>query len=317
MQGRNRQIAPVGRNILGCDIREKPEFAEKLAAIGETDRISHAHARYFIDLLEDIPIESSSAPTGDRFLPHAEHLANVRAALDWSFSERGDRGIGVDLATASAHFFLELSLLTECYRWTQQALAFLDKDSLDPRQEMELQAAHGVSVMFTQGNTEAVRSAFTRSLALAQSLEDLHWQLWLLRGLHIFLTRIGDFRGALRVGEQGISVARTLNDPAGMLNVEWMLGVAHHLIGNQGKAVPLCESAMTENPSSQRLNILRLGYDDRIIALVAYAVTIYNNLVRVKRNVDQAWANIDVLLKQRHDEIPKLIDAVKGWVGVK
>jgi LemA protein len=50
------------------------------------------------------------------------------------------------------------------------------------------------------------------------------------------------------------------------------------------------------------------------VALVAYAVTIYNNLVRVKRNVDQAWSNIDVLLKQRHDEIPKLIDAVKGYM---
>jgi len=92
-----------------------------------------------------------------------------------------------------------------------------------------------------------------------------------LRGLHIYLTRIGDFRGALRIGEQGMSVAKVLNDPAGTLNVEWMLGVAHHLIGNQGEAVPLCESAMTQNPSSQRLNILRLGYDDRIIALVALA----------------------------------------------
>ncbi len=50
------------------------------------------------------------------------------------------------------------------------------------------------------------------------------------------------------------------------------------------------------------------------VALVAYGVTIYNNLVRVKRNVDQAWANIDVLLKQRHDEIPKLIDVVKGYM---
>ena len=50
------------------------------------------------------------------------------------------------------------------------------------------------------------------------------------------------------------------------------------------------------------------------IALVAYAATIYNNLVRVKRSVDQAWANIDVLLKQRHDEIPKLIDAVRGYM---
>jgi len=36
-------------------------------------------------------------------------------------------------------------------------------------------------------------------------------------------------------------------------------------------------------------------------AVIAYAVTIYNNLVQVKRNVDQAWSNIDVLLKQRHD----------------
>jgi LemA protein len=51
-----------------------------------------------------------------------------------------------------------------------------------------------------------------------------------------------------------------------------------------------------------------------VVAAVVYAVTIYNNLVRVKRNVDQAWANIDVLLKQRHDEIPKLIDAVKGYM---
>jgi LemA protein len=50
------------------------------------------------------------------------------------------------------------------------------------------------------------------------------------------------------------------------------------------------------------------------VALVVWGVTIYNNLVQVKRNVDQAWANIDVLLKQRHDEIPKLIDTVKGYM---
>ena len=68
---------------------------------------------------------------------------------------------------------------------------------------MTLQAALGVSVMFTQGNTEAVRSAFTRSLQLARELDDLHWQLWLLRGLHIYLTRVGDFHGALGTGEQG------------------------------------------------------------------------------------------------------------------
>src|SRR5262249_20033661 len=152
---------------------------------------------------------------------------------------------------------VELSLLTECFRWTDLALKALQGAFSGPRQEMELLAAHGVSVMFTQGNTEAVQSAFARSLELAQLLEDQHWQLWLQRGLLIYLTRIGDFRGAIGVGERGVSVAKVLHDPVRTLNVQWMLGVAHHLIGNQGEAVVLCKSAMTENPSTQHLNILR------------------------------------------------------------
>jgi LemA protein len=50
------------------------------------------------------------------------------------------------------------------------------------------------------------------------------------------------------------------------------------------------------------------------IAIAVQAVALYNALVQVKHQVDQAWANIDVLLKQRHDELPKLVDAVKGYV---
>jgi LemA protein len=52
-----------------------------------------------------------------------------------------------------------------------------------------------------------------------------------------------------------------------------------------------------------------------IVAVVAYVAMIYNALVQVKNNVDQAWANIDVLLKQRSDELGKLIDSVKAYLG--
>ncbi|MCL8483932.1 MULTISPECIES: ATP-binding protein [Bradyrhizobium] len=245
--------------------------ADKLVEGGEAPRVARAHAEYFRDFLRDISLKSNGLQSAGGFLPYADHLPNVRAALAWGFSEEGDRVIGIDLAASAAQFFLELTLLTECYRWTQQALASLATAAADARQEMTLQAALGVSVMFTQGNTEAVQSAFTRSLQLARELDDLHWQLWLLRGLHIYLTRVGDFHGALAIGEQGESVASRLNDPTSTLNVEWMLGVAHHLIGNQDKAVQFCESAMVHNPNSQRLNIGHLGYDDRIVALVALA----------------------------------------------
>ena len=44
-----------------------------------------------------------------------------------------------------------------------------------------------------------------------------------------------------------------------------------------------------------------------------YAVTLYNELVLLKNNAAKAWANIDVLLKQRHDELPKLIEVCKQY----
>src|SRR5271169_2759187 len=51
-----------------------------------------------------------------------------------------------------------------------------------------------------------------------------------------------------------------------------------------------------------------------VVGAVAYVVTIYNGLIGVKNNVDKAWANIDVLLKQRHDELPNLLEVCKGYM---
>ena len=47
---------------------------------------------------------------------------------------------------------------------------------------------------------------------------------------------------------------------------------------------------------------------------VGYIISLYNSLIQVKNNIEKAWKNIDVLLIQRHDELPKLIDAVKGYM---
>lgn len=50
------------------------------------------------------------------------------------------------------------------------------------------------------------------------------------------------------------------------------------------------------------------------VGLFAYGVTIYNGLVRLKNNINKAWGNIDVLLKQRHDELPKLIKTCEAYM---
>lgn len=52
-----------------------------------------------------------------------------------------------------------------------------------------------------------------------------------------------------------------------------------------------------------------------IIIVIIYGFVLYNNLVSLKNNVATAWSNIDVLLKQRHDELPKLVETCKQYMG--
>jgi len=50
-----------------------------------------------------------------------------------------------------------------------------------------------------------------------------------------------------------------------------------------------------------------------LIGLLVFFIIIYNSFIRMQNNIDKSWANIDVLLKQRSDEIPNLVRVVKGY----
>jgi LemA protein len=51
-----------------------------------------------------------------------------------------------------------------------------------------------------------------------------------------------------------------------------------------------------------------------LIGGVGYFLSLYNSLVALKNGIGRAWANIDVLLKQRHDELPKLVSTCEGYM---
>ena len=52
-----------------------------------------------------------------------------------------------------------------------------------------------------------------------------------------------------------------------------------------------------------------------IVLFILMAVSLYNRLVKLRNNREQAFADVDVQLKQRHDLIPQLVDSVKGYMG--
>jgi len=60
--------------------------------------------------------------------------------------------------------------------------------------------------------------------------------------------------------------------------------------------------------------IILIGIVATLIAGAFYLIVIYNNLISLKNNVSKNWSNIDVLLKQRYSELPKLIDTCKEYM---
>lgn len=62
------------------------------------------------------------------------------------------------------------------------------------------------------------------------------------------------------------------------------------------------------------MSLFLVGVLVAAVLLLAWGVSLYNALVRLKHNVTKAWSNIDVLLKQRHDELPKLVETCKRYM---
>jgi predicted ATPase/DNA-binding winged helix-turn-helix (wHTH) protein len=237
----------------------------KLAERGEADRIARRHAIYYSKFLEhDETIQSLFGEHG--LSGYAPHIGNVRAALGWALSERGEPPTGIKLATWAAPLFFGLSLFEECRGWCERALAALDDASRGTRQEMILQEALALSSMLTRGHTDQVRAAIGRGLALAEVCQDRVRQLRLLFGLSIFFTRLGDIRGALAVAEQGSVIAQTAKYPAGAVWAECWVGNAHHFLGHQAAAQLHCERGLALAVELGTFNFF--GFDQRIRALV-------------------------------------------------
>jgi predicted ATPase/DNA-binding winged helix-turn-helix (wHTH) protein len=276
----------IAKSLIAVNVRDTTRYrlldttrayaAAKLAESGEADAIRRCHAVYYCELFERTNAVVSTPGSGaDGVAARAEHLGNVRAALEWSFSPRGDIEVGIALAAAAAPLFVEMSLLTECHRWTERAVAALDNADRGSRREMELQAAFGLSLMFTKGNSDQVRSALLRGLELAEQLGDLHSQLRLLGRIHIFHERIGDFHSALLFAERGQAVAAKIADPVGIAEAHSALGISRHLEGDHVRAHAHLEAALVQLAASQRIGSFHFGFDYRNRARIAFARTLW------------------------------------------
>ena len=242
----------------------------KLADRGEEAPVARRHAEFYSAFLRSDDIIRSRIGKHD-LTKYTPHIGNVRAALEWALSNRDDPAFGVALVAQSAPLLLGLSLLEECRRYCESALAALDDASSCTKTEMILQESLALASMYTRGNDRKVRAAIERGLALAEALEDRSRQLQLLASLNLLLVRQGDLRGARAAVEQGRSVAQAISDPAGLIWADWMMGVSHYLSGDQVAAQFHLEKGMSFASESGSHHANYFGSVNRIGAMVALA----------------------------------------------
>ena len=218
-------IADVGGDIVRYRLLEttRAYALEKLMTSGEFESVARRHAAFYRDLFERAAVEGAR--------PRSEWLANVRTALEWCFGSDGDVKIGLSLATVAAPAFLKASMLTECHDWSERALRALADDARGGAEEMHLQAASGLSLMFTRSATDAAGAALRRSLAIAEERGDTIGQLKLLASLQLLHTRLGEFKTGLRYARRSIAVAATTDEPASRVLAHSLLGNSLHFAG--------------------------------------------------------------------------------------
>ena len=161
-----------------------------------------------------------------RVLGNRQYPLGSRLGL---FAGRGDLSVGIALTAAAVPLWVYLSLIEECRRRVERAIAALvPATGADAHLEMKLQTALGASLGRVGGAATEMESAWTKTLDLAEGLGDVDYQLRALWGLW----EIRD-REALALAQRFAAVAST---PADRLIGDQMIGYSCHYRGDQSSA---------------------------------------------------------------------------------
>jgi predicted ATPase/DNA-binding winged helix-turn-helix (wHTH) protein len=237
---------------------------EKLTEAGELNAAARRHAEYYRDLLTRDEGEWEARPTAEWLAVYGPKVDNLRAALDWAFSPSGDTSIGVGLAAAAVPLWMHLSLVEECRAQVEQALAAFEAGAIrDPRLEMKLQTALAASLVYLKGDVPEIREAWTKALQLAETLDDVDYQLRALRGLYFFHAASGRHRIALGLAQQFCDLAASQSDANDRLLGERLLCVSHHMLGDQVSARRHLEHTLND-ALPQKSQIIRFQTDQLV-----------------------------------------------------
>ncbi|HUA51236.1 MAG TPA: winged helix-turn-helix domain-containing protein [Candidatus Sulfotelmatobacter sp.] len=195
---------------------------EKLGDSGEAQYVARRQAEFCLALFAPFGTEGQLQAAIDDLERYRVEVDNLRAALNWAFSNDGDASLGVALAAVAADFWAAASLMPEACAWADKALAQIG--DAGTRHGMVLQYSFGITGLLTRGMNDDARKALTQALTLAREFSDFDYQQRATHGLWLFLYRTSALDDAVVLAHQFEEV-RGFGDPQSRAVVDCWLGM--------------------------------------------------------------------------------------------
>ncbi|MGF6773740.1 putative ATPase/DNA-binding winged helix-turn-helix (wHTH) protein [Paraburkholderia sp. GAS199] len=247
---------------------------QKLDDNGERRFVTLNHARYFLGLLErDAPRRADPANAPADIWHHRMRavLDDLRAALGWALSPKGDEVLGETLAVKFVFLLYELSLVDECCAWAQRALEAVaathqnSRSRRHVRVRMQLQAALAAALVYVNGPNRETLAIWSEILASAIALGDHAFEARALWGMWNASVSSGAARTALAFARRFALLAAEVGDTSGTILGYRLLGIAHHYAGEQQQARASLEQLLLHCDDLQHGLPLGQSVDQRIV----------------------------------------------------
>jgi predicted ATPase/DNA-binding winged helix-turn-helix (wHTH) protein len=241
---------------------------QKLTECGERETLMRRHAEYHRDLFRQAETEWEVRPTIEWAEDYGRRIDDVRSALDWAFSAVGDATIGVALTVAALPLWSHLSLMEECRRRVELALAgAADERGRSTHDEMKLYSALAAALLHATGPLPETDVVWARALETAERLADGEYQLRALWGLSAYHIAIGDYRAGLALAEKFRTLAGEHGDIAAWIMGGRMTGAALHYLARETEARQHLQLTVSQYVAPiQRSHLSRFQFDQRALA---------------------------------------------------
>jgi hypothetical protein len=281
---------------------------DKLFESKELEQVRRKHAEHSYRHSLKAADAWTETPTAAWLVKHSNFIADLRAALEWTFGLGGDPVLGIRIIAASARLWFRMLFLPELRRHLELAIKLAPQFvEINDEIVMRLHIALAISIFHTDGAVREVRHALDRALAIAERRDDVGCQLEIIwthcrwsytygdyRALRLWLNRMRELESKLKFS-CAVDAGAYSRSPRSVSSW-WRPGLptvalwdriaafSHHLLGQQEQALWHAERARADMWRTREDGIVEYDHEHDIAIRQHYA-----RILWVIGRPDQAW----------------------------